>query len=52
MQLSFTICAPPPPNVSDSQAKCAFFDFHAFVIAALPYVLTIPPKPLELFSNI
>ncbi|KAK2429300.1 hypothetical protein QL285_027750 [Trifolium repens] len=44
-QLSFTICASLPPILSDSQAKCALSDFHTFVIADLPYVMVIPPKP-------
>ncbi|MCI86404.1 hypothetical protein A2U01_0107685, partial [Trifolium medium] len=45
MQLSFTICASLPPVLSDSQVKCGFSVFHAFVIAGLPFVLAIPPKP-------
>jgi hypothetical protein len=45
MQLSFIICASLPPVLSNSQFKCGFCDFHAFVSAGLPYVLAIPPKP-------
>ncbi|KAK2378057.1 hypothetical protein QL285_078659 [Trifolium repens] len=45
MQLSLTICASRPPILSDSQAKRGLSDFHTFVIADLPYVLAIPPKP-------
>ena len=45
MQLSFTICASLPPNLSDSQTNRGLSDFHAFVIAGVPYVLAIPPKP-------
>jgi hypothetical protein len=44
-QLSFTICAYLPPFSSDSQANRGLSDFHTFVIADLPYVLAIPPKP-------
>ncbi|KAK2420531.1 hypothetical protein QL285_031246 [Trifolium repens] len=43
--LSFTICAPLPHVLSDSQTKCGFSNFHTFASAGLPYVLTIPPKP-------
>jgi hypothetical protein len=43
--LSFTICAPLPHVLSDSQTKCGFSNFHTFASADLPYVLTIPPKP-------
>ncbi|KAK2444099.1 hypothetical protein QL285_015152 [Trifolium repens] len=45
MPLSFTICVSLPPILSDSQANFGFCDFHAFVIAGLPYVLAIPPVP-------
>src|SRR3954469_1976154 len=45
MVFSFTICASLPHILSESQAKCEFSIFHTFVIAGLPYVQTIPPKP-------
>src|SRR4051812_43527960 len=45
MELSFTICASLPPILSNSLAKCGFSILHTFVIAGLPYVQTIPPKP-------
>jgi hypothetical protein len=45
MQPCFTICASIPLVLSDSQAKCGFYDFHTFVMAGLLYVQDIPPKP-------
>ncbi|KAK2443784.1 hypothetical protein QL285_014860 [Trifolium repens] len=45
LQLPFAICASLPPILSESQANSELCDFHVFVIAGLPYVHALPPKP-------
>ncbi|KAK2416476.1 hypothetical protein QL285_038870 [Trifolium repens] len=45
LQLPFAICASLPPILSVSQANSELSNFHTFVIAGLPYVHVIPPKP-------